>query len=144
MGVAARGAWALDAEGEAGRTGGVPCRGGEVPTEFDRAAARADTPGPGRLCPGPGNGDKLPGLSPLPRLGDPARAKGGVPSRFVASALDSEVPKERGPREDAGDEDSNPKGAPCCEEDALLSLPDVDMMIQALISTPTPLGTVDG
>jgi hypothetical protein len=33
--------------GDKGRRGGVPKRGGGEPIEFERAAASADTPGPG-------------------------------------------------------------------------------------------------
>ena len=49
----------------------MPNRGGDWPKEFDRAAARADMPGPGmeELGAGPANGVKLPASSgPTPYL----------------------------------------------------------------------------
>lgn len=43
--------WALDALGECGgRADGVPKRGGEAPRELDKAAARAEMPGPGDVA----------------------------------------------------------------------------------------------
>ena len=51
--------------GERGRRGGVPKRGGDWPNELDKAAARAEIPGPGKewLGAGPANGVKLSTLS---------------------------------------------------------------------------------
>ncbi len=56
MGVPETGSWEAAATGESGRTGGVPNRGGDVPIEFDNAAARADIPGPTDCEPRPGSG----------------------------------------------------------------------------------------
>lgn len=55
VGVAERGSWAPAAAGERGRTGGVPNRGGDVPNEFESAAARAEIPGPAGCDAGPGS-----------------------------------------------------------------------------------------
>lgn len=74
--------------GVASRSGGVPNLGGAVPKEFDKAAAKADIPGP---APGPG------GLAPTPERGveapDPSSVRGemigptrgGVPNVCVGS-----------------------------------------------------------
>lgn len=60
------------------RAGGVPWRGGDWPSESDRAAARAETPGPWALVMPPGSGDVL---SEVPKLGrgEPLLPTGGVP-----------------------------------------------------------------
>jgi hypothetical protein len=50
------------------RMGGVPNLGGDVPREFDSAAARADMPGPwpgGTMGAAPGRGVMAPDASPL-------------------------------------------------------------------------------
>lgn len=105
--------WEPVVAGEAGR-GGVPCRGGEPPKELDKAAARADFPGPGTLWPGPGSGLNLPELVASAGFGEADLNGGVVPrvfvgtgeaKRAVASARGTEVPN--GPlREDANDDDS--------------------------------------
>jgi hypothetical protein len=47
--------------GDKGRRGGVPNLGGEWPKESERAAARADTPGPGsEVGAAPARGVRLP------------------------------------------------------------------------------------
>lgn len=83
-------------EGDSGRTGGVltraggvPCRGGVWPRESDKAAARADTPGPwAKLEPSPSappSGFANPGRGePLLIMGDEDRT--GSASLAVTSS----------------------------------------------------------
>lgn len=94
--------------GEAVRTGGVPNRGGEVPRELDKAAARAETPGPATCEPGPGSGVKWPEAASSPAGGCRLFA-GDEPSATgeASRAVDSARPKDR-PRNEPGDD------ANCC------------------------------
>ena len=57
--------------GDSGRRGGVPNRGGGEPREFDKAAASAETPGPGNEEVGaaPASGVIEPCKPPSPWLG---------------------------------------------------------------------------
>lgn len=77
--------------GDAARTGGVPNRGGDAPRELDKAAARAETPGPATCEPAPGRGVKWPEAGSSP-FGTCKRFAGDEPSateearRAVASA----------------------------------------------------------
>jgi hypothetical protein len=101
--------------GDSGLRGGVPNLGGDVPSEFDRAAARAETPGPAKvgLEPAPGSGELLPdgSFATWPSVG--ICCTGDVPkgcvgtgeaSRAVDSARESDGAVDR-PRCDPGDED---------------------------------------
>lgn len=102
--------------------GGVPCRGGEAPKDVDNAAARADFPGPGTLCPGPGKGLNRPelvasaaGFGEVDLAGgvDPRRFVGtGEARRAVVSARGTEVPYVRFLKDAADDESCPAKGPP--------------------------------
>ena len=71
---------------EAGRAG-VPCRGGEVPKEVDKAAARADFPGPDAIWPGPaGRGLSLPELA-VSGFGETDLNGGGVVPRAALAVM---------------------------------------------------------
>jgi hypothetical protein len=67
------------------RAGGVPCRGGVCPRESDKAAARADTPGPwANDGLSPPSGFANPGRGEPLLMGDPART--GSASLAVSSS----------------------------------------------------------
>ena len=133
---------APEAAGDIGRTGGVPNLGGDDPYELERAAARADTPGPapGRTAegvPAPASGVRLPGTGDDPfRGGTELGATGGVPNpreevigeakRAVVPARGAEVPRNFEPRyEPWGDEDT---GTPKGRDKAGDSLPESDIL----------------
>jgi hypothetical protein len=70
--------------GDNGRSGGVPNRGGGEPMELERAAASAETPGPGRddSVAGPARGVKAPGKSIPTWLGVGICRTDGVPGSW--------------------------------------------------------------
>jgi hypothetical protein len=97
--------------GDDERTGGVPCFGGDPPSEEDKAAASADLPGPGTLWPAPGRGLSLAGDGASAMLGEDGRTGGvlliegiGEARRAVASARGVELRPR--PRKDAGEDES--------------------------------------
>ena len=113
-GVAETGSWALDMAGESGRTGGVPNRGGDVPNEWDSAAARAEMPGPAVCDPGPGNGINGLDSPSSPAAGVEMDDVPGLPDgigearRAIDSARGTEVPYDRGRNEPCDGEPGRP------------------------------------
>ena len=143
VGVADLWSWAAEGAGERARAGGVPKRGGEAPYVLDKAAARAETPGPAECDPAapPGSGDNAPSPSP-PSIGIGVRVPDGCGGgtgearRAMLSARGIEVPNERarnelgrkepGRKEPPGEEE-RPGMLPGAGEFLPESLPEVDM-----------------
>lgn len=146
MGVADLWSWAAEGAGERARAGGVPKRGGEAPYVLDKAAARAETPGPAECDPAPGSGDKapVPASASPPSIGigvgvpDGCCGGTGVARRAMLSARGIEVPNERarkelgrkepGRKEPPGEEGRRPGTLAGAGEFLPESLPEVDMM----------------
>lgn len=148
VGVADLWRWADEGAGERARAGGVPKRGGEPPYVLDKAAARAETPGPADCEPAPSS--RVPAsASPPPSIGIGVRVPDGgccggtgEARRAMLSARGIEVPKERarnelgrkepGRKEPPGEEE-RPGMLPGAGEFLPESLPEVDMIGQAVV-----------
>lgn len=100
--------------GDNGLIGGVPNLGGEWPIEFDRAAAKAETPGPGREALGaaPARGVALPpceaavlGVGICLTVGVPCPCEGTGEARRAVDACRGTEPLIERPLGEPGDAD---------------------------------------
>lgn len=95
MGVPARSGLAEARAGDMERTGGVPILGGVAPIELDKAAAKADTPGPAGAAVPPNTGPGLPPPFSESATGGVMARIGGCPTNPDVAGEDARRAVER-------------------------------------------------